>query len=48
MSKQKQILCCMCWKPAEYYTEIGSPPVREYLCRYCAQINNQIMKEKPK
>ena len=46
MSKeQKQQLCCMCWKPAEYYA-INKKGVKEYLCRYCAQINEEIKRLK--
>ena len=40
------IKCCICDKQAEFYTEIGSPIYKEYLCRRCAQINEQIKKEK--
>jgi len=45
MSEQKQILCCMCRKPAEYYF-INKNGEKEYLCRYCAQINEEIKKLK--
>lgn len=37
--------CCICGNFAEYYTEIGSPIYKEYLCRRCA-INNEEAKRK--
>ena len=43
MSNEK---CCMCGRPAEYYTEIGSPTYKEFLCKNCAYINERIKEER--
>ena len=40
--------CCMCNSIAEYFVEVGSPAYKEYLCRSCAIINEQIARSKPK
>ena len=42
----EQIKCCMCGRAAEFYVEIGSPSYKEYLCKKCAQINEEIKRLK--
>ena len=40
--------CCMCGRIAEYFVEVGSPTYKEFLCKRCAIINEEIARQKPK
>lgn len=37
--------CCMCGKQAEYFIELKNG-AKEYLCRHCTIINENIRKSK--